>query len=176
MYELKSGLIHLLPKFHGLTREDPHKHLKEFHVTVGDSGRLYQDEGISILPGWSSKGLVVSSTNTFQHVGRYEAYLHGEILSGIQNSIHKERNLWDKAAHKRDSARVLGKIQQTLCHLSTPSDQRAVYFYEGLSMMDRSMIDAASGGDLMVKTPAAARHLISNNASNTQQFGIRGSS
>ncbi|RDX72994.1 hypothetical protein CR513_47448, partial [Mucuna pruriens] len=31
-YELKSSLIHLLPKFHGLTGEDPHKHLKEFHV------------------------------------------------------------------------------------------------------------------------------------------------
>ncbi|RDX82439.1 hypothetical protein CR513_36774, partial [Mucuna pruriens] len=31
-YELKSGLIHLLPKFHGLAGEDPHKHLKEFHV------------------------------------------------------------------------------------------------------------------------------------------------
>ncbi|RDX98366.1 hypothetical protein CR513_18727, partial [Mucuna pruriens] len=31
-YELKSGLIHLLPKFHGLVGEDPHKHLKKFHV------------------------------------------------------------------------------------------------------------------------------------------------
>ncbi|RDY14412.1 hypothetical protein CR513_00516, partial [Mucuna pruriens] len=31
-YKLKSGLIHLLPKFHGLVGEDPHKHLKEFHV------------------------------------------------------------------------------------------------------------------------------------------------
>ncbi|RDX73491.1 hypothetical protein CR513_46904, partial [Mucuna pruriens] len=31
-YELKSGLIHLLPKFHGLAREDSHKHFKEFHV------------------------------------------------------------------------------------------------------------------------------------------------
>ncbi|RDX76441.1 hypothetical protein CR513_43563, partial [Mucuna pruriens] len=42
--------------------------------------------------------------------------------------------------------------------------------------MDKSMIDAASGGALMDKTPAAARHLISNMASNTQQFGIRGPS
>ncbi|RDX62513.1 Retrovirus-related Pol polyprotein, partial [Mucuna pruriens] len=33
-YELKSGLIHLLPKFHGLARKDPHKHLKEFHVGI----------------------------------------------------------------------------------------------------------------------------------------------
>ncbi|RDY04774.1 hypothetical protein CR513_11473, partial [Mucuna pruriens] len=32
--------------------------------------------------------------------------------------------------------------------------------------MDRSMIDAASGGALMDKTPPAARHLISNMASN----------
>ena len=31
-FELKSGLIHLLPTFHGLTGEDPHKHLKELHV------------------------------------------------------------------------------------------------------------------------------------------------
>ncbi|RDX81557.1 hypothetical protein CR513_37747, partial [Mucuna pruriens] len=31
-YELKYGLIHLLPKFHGLAGEDPYKHSKEFHV------------------------------------------------------------------------------------------------------------------------------------------------
>ncbi|RDY00102.1 hypothetical protein CR513_16756, partial [Mucuna pruriens] len=31
-YELKSSLIHLLPKFHGLAGEDPHKHMKEFHM------------------------------------------------------------------------------------------------------------------------------------------------
>lgn len=31
-FELKSGLIHLLPTFCGLASEDPHKHLKEFHV------------------------------------------------------------------------------------------------------------------------------------------------
>ncbi|RDX80444.1 hypothetical protein CR513_39004, partial [Mucuna pruriens] len=42
--------------------------------------------------------------------------------------------------------------------------------------MDKSMIDAASGGALMDKTPAVARHLISNMASNTQQFGVRGPS
>ena len=31
-FELRSGLIHLLPTFRGLSGEDPHKHLKEFHV------------------------------------------------------------------------------------------------------------------------------------------------
>ncbi|RDY01382.1 hypothetical protein CR513_15304, partial [Mucuna pruriens] len=42
------------------------------------------------------------------------------------------------------------------------------YFYEGLMMMDHSMIDAASGGAVMDKTPIVARHLISN------MFGTRG--
>jgi len=37
--ELKSGLIHLLPKFDGLLGEDPHKHLKEFR-TVCTTMRL----------------------------------------------------------------------------------------------------------------------------------------
>ncbi|RDX84435.1 hypothetical protein CR513_34510, partial [Mucuna pruriens] len=36
------------------------------------------------------------------------------------------------------------------------------------------MIDAASGGDLMDKTSTVARHLISNMASNIQQFRIKG--
>nr|KYP43147.1 hypothetical protein KK1_035436 [Cajanus cajan] len=31
-FVLKTGLIHFLPKFHGHTGEDPHKHLKEFHI------------------------------------------------------------------------------------------------------------------------------------------------
>ncbi|RDX96708.1 hypothetical protein CR513_20600, partial [Mucuna pruriens] len=50
----------------------------------------------------------------------------------------------------------------------TQQSCKGLYFYEGLSMMDKSMIDAASGGALMDKTPAVARHLISNMASNTQ--------
>ncbi|RDX80385.1 hypothetical protein CR513_39061, partial [Mucuna pruriens] len=50
------------------------------------------------------------------------------------------------------------------------------YFCEGLSIMDKSMIDATSRGALMDKTPTTARHLIPNMASNTQQFGIRGPS
>ena len=31
-FELKSGMIHLLPTFHGFAKVDPNKHLKEFNV------------------------------------------------------------------------------------------------------------------------------------------------
>jgi len=39
--------------------------------------------------------------------------------------------------------------------------------------MDRSMIDAANGGALVDKNLAAARSLIENMASNSQQFASR---
>ncbi|RDX77951.1 hypothetical protein CR513_41843, partial [Mucuna pruriens] len=93
---------------------------------VGDIGGLHQNEGVPILLRWSSEGLAIPSASTFQHLGRYEAHIPGEVLFGIQNCVHQEGNMWDKAAYRRDFARVLGKVQQTLCHLSTPSDQRVV--------------------------------------------------
>ena len=35
-FELKSGLIHLLPTFYGLNGEDPNKHRSEFHLVCGN--------------------------------------------------------------------------------------------------------------------------------------------
>ncbi|RDX74010.1 hypothetical protein CR513_46295, partial [Mucuna pruriens] len=68
------------------------------------------------------------------------------------------------------------KLCATCPHHQISEQLLIQYFYEGLSMIERSMIDAASRGALMDKTPAAISHLISNMASNTQQFGIRGPS
>ena len=42
------------------------------------------------------------------------------------------------------------------------------YFYEGLMPMERSMIETASGGALVDKTPQQAQVLISNMATNSQ--------
>uniref|UniRef100_A0A803P9K0 Uncharacterized protein n=1 Tax=Cannabis sativa TaxID=3483 RepID=A0A803P9K0_CANSA len=38
-FELKFNLIHLLPAFHGLTSEDPNKHLKEFYIVCSSMKR-----------------------------------------------------------------------------------------------------------------------------------------
>jgi hypothetical protein len=42
------------------------------------------------------------------------------------------------------------------------------YFYEGLMLTDRSIIDAASGGALVDKTPEVACQLITNMAANSK--------
>ncbi|XP_073133396.1 uncharacterized protein [Henckelia pumila] len=42
-FELKAGLIHLLPTFRGLAGENPYKHLKEFHIVY----RAMKPQGIT---------------------------------------------------------------------------------------------------------------------------------
>ncbi|RDX77666.1 hypothetical protein CR513_42173, partial [Mucuna pruriens] len=63
-----------------------------FHnETARDTRGLHQNEGVPILLGWSSEGLAISTTCSFQHLGRYKAYVLGEVLSGIQNRNHQEK-------------------------------------------------------------------------------------
>ncbi|RDY00164.1 hypothetical protein CR513_16683, partial [Mucuna pruriens] len=170
-YKLKSSLIHLLPEFHGLAGEDPHKHLKEFHV-VCSTMRL-----VPILPGWSCKRLAVSTADSLQYLGGYKAHVPREILPSVQNIDHKEgdfgiRQYSGETLHEYWER--FNKLCVTCPHHQINEQLLIQYFYEGLMMMDRSMIDAANGGALMDKMPAAARHLISNMANNMQQFETRG--
>ena len=46
--------------------------------------------------------------------------------------------------------------------IGNDSKSYVLYFYEGLMPMDRSTINAASGGALVDKTPEATRNFIAN--------------
>ncbi|RDX83323.1 hypothetical protein CR513_35764, partial [Mucuna pruriens] len=168
-YELKSGLIHL---------RRPPQILKGipcglFHdEAIEDTRRLHQNEGIPILLGWSSKRLAILTTSSLQHLGRHEAHVLGKVLFGIQNRDHQEGNMWNKATIWER----FNKLCATCPHLQISAQLLIQYFYEGLTMMDRSLIDAARGGALMDKMPTVVRHLISNMESNTQPFRIKGAS
>ncbi|RDY00037.1 hypothetical protein CR513_16828, partial [Mucuna pruriens] len=184
-YELKSGLIHLLPKFHGLAGEDPHKHLKEFHVVCS----TMRPQGISedyikmkafpfSLDGAAKDWLYLQPAlfNAWGDMKRafLEKFFPASRTATIRKEICGIRQHTGEILHEYWER--FNKLCATCPHHQISEQLLIQYFYEGLSLMDRSMIDAASGGALMDKTPAAARHLISNMAGNTQQFGIRGPS
>ncbi|RDY13839.1 hypothetical protein CR513_01190, partial [Mucuna pruriens] len=182
-YELKSGLIHLLLKFHGLAREDPHKHLKEFHVVCS----TMRPQGIPedyikmkafpfSLDGAAKDWLYLQPAlfNTWGDMKRtfLEKFFPASRTATIRKEICGIRQHTGETLHEYWER--FNKLYVTCPHHQISKQLLIQYFYEGLSMMDRSMIDVASGGALMDKTPTAARHLISNMVSNTQQFGIRG--
>ncbi|KAL3582878.1 hypothetical protein D5086_017210 [Populus alba] len=49
-FDLKSGFIHLLPIFNGLAGEDPHTHLKEFHMVKACSTCFLQGHASDMCP------------------------------------------------------------------------------------------------------------------------------
>nr|XP_027086523.1 uncharacterized protein LOC113708261 [Coffea arabica] len=146
-FELKSGLIHLLPSFHGLSGEEPHKHVKEFEVVCS-----------SMKP----PGLKKKFLEKFFPASRV-ASLRKEICGIKQYPGEFLYEYWER----------FNKLC-TRCPQHQISEQLLIqYFYEGLQSTDRSIINAASGGALANKTPREAWELIEAMAENSQQFGFR---
>ncbi|KAM2977306.1 hypothetical protein FF2_014259 [Malus domestica] len=50
-FELKSSLLHHIPKFHGLSMKDPNKHLKEFEVVCSSITPVNVDGSIMKMIG-----------------------------------------------------------------------------------------------------------------------------
>lgn len=182
-FKLKSGLIHLLPTFHGLAGEDPHKHLKELHVvctSMKPTGMTEEQIKLRAFP-FSLKDsakdwlycLPSGTITTWNEIKRLflEKYFPASRAGNIRKEICGVRQ------HNGESLHEYWERFKKLCancpHHQISEQLLIQYFYEGLLPTDRSIIDAASGGALVDKTPEAARNLIANMAANSQQFGTR---
>ncbi|RDY00218.1 hypothetical protein CR513_16633, partial [Mucuna pruriens] len=182
-YELKSSLIHLLTKFHGLAGENPHKHLKEFHVVCSKMrSQGIPEDHIKMkafpfsLNGVAKDWLYLQPIlfNTWGDMKRMflEKFFSASRTATIRKEICGIKQYSGETLHEYWER--FNKLFATCPHHQISEQLLIQYFYEGLMMMDRSMIDATSGGALMDKTSTTAQHPISNMASNTQQFGTRG--
>ncbi|XP_062080578.1 uncharacterized protein LOC133785345 [Humulus lupulus] len=166
-FELKPGLIPLLPSFHGLPGEDLNKHLKEFHIVCS-----------SMKPVAVTEDKIKLRAFPFSLKDAAKQWLYylppGTVETWNVGSIKKE--ICGIRKYTGESLYEYWERFKRLC-ASCPhhqiSEQLPIqYFYEGLQSLDRSMIDAASGGALVDKNPVVDRSLISNMAANSQQFGI----
>ncbi|XP_071905856.1 uncharacterized protein [Coffea arabica] len=182
-FELKSGLIQLLPSFHGLSGEEPHKHVKEFEVVCSSMkppGVTEEQIRLRAFP-FSLKDaakdwlyyLPAGSITTWAQLKKKflkkffpasrAASLRKEICGIKQYPGESLYDYWER----------FNKLC-TRCPQHQISEQLLIqYFYEGLQSTDRSIIDAASGGALANKTPREAWELIEAMAENSQQFGFR---
>ncbi|KAM1270963.1 hypothetical protein ACFX2J_031829 [Malus domestica] len=182
-FELKSGMIHYLPKFHGFSTEDANKHLMEFHVVCSGMRPANVDEEQVKLRAFPFTleakakewlyNLPPGSMNTWNQVKH--AFLEQYFPATKAASIRK-----DICAIRQQHGEPFGDYYERFTHLvaSCPNHQISEhlliqYFYEGLYGTDRVMLDAASGGAFMDKTPTNAKALLKNIAGNTRQFGGR---
>ncbi|KAH9802719.1 hypothetical protein KPL71_001504 [Citrus sinensis] len=176
-------MIHLLPTFHSLAGEDPNKHLKEFHVvcsTMKPAGVSEEQIKLMAFPfslADSAKEwlyyLPSDTVTTWNEMRQLflEKYFPASKAGSIRKEICGIRQYNGEPLY--DYWERFKKLCASCPHHQINDQLLIQYFYEGLLSMDRSMIDAASGGALVDKTPEAARNLIANMAANSQQFNIR---
>src|SRR4051812_35762679 len=180
-FELKSGLIHLLPTFHGFAGEDPHKHLKVLHVvctSMKPTGVTEYQIKLRAFP-FSLKDyakdwlyyLPSGSITTWNEMKRLflEKYFPASPAANIRKEICGVRQYNGESLHEYWER--FKKLCASCPHHQISEQLLIQYFYEGLLPTERSMIDA--GGALVDKTPEGARNLIANMAANSQQFGTR---
>ncbi|KAL2235809.1 UNVERIFIED_CONTAM: hypothetical protein Sindi_1313100 [Sesamum indicum] len=182
-FELKSGLIHLLPTFRGLAGEGTHKHLKEFHVVCS----AMRPQGISeeqvklrafpfSLADQAKDWLYLLPSGSITRWNDLkkqflEKYFPASRATTIRKEISAIRQFAGESLFEYWER--FNRLVQSFPHHQIPNHLLIQYFYEGLSNMDRKLIDAGSGGALFDKTPTEAHKLILIMASNTQQFGVR---
>ncbi|XP_071917972.1 uncharacterized protein [Coffea arabica] len=182
-FELKSGLIHLLPSFHGLPGEEPYKHLQEFDVVCNSMKppditeeqikmRAFPFSLKDSAKDWLYY-LPPGSITTWNQLKK--KFLDKYFSASRAASLRKE--ICEIKQHPGESLYEYWEWFKKLCRMCPQhqiSEQLLMqYFYEGLLFRDRSIIDAASGGALVNKTSQEARELIERMAENSQQFNSR---
>ncbi|CAN6566310.1 unnamed protein product [Malus baccata var. baccata] len=179
-FELKSSLLHHIPKYHGLSMEDPNKHLKEFEVVCSSMTPVNVDESILKMKAFP-----------FSLLEKAKDWLY-ELAPGTVTSWESMKRAFLEKFFPTSRVILLRKrisgIQQDEGEsfptyyehfkslvASCPQHQMKEelllqYFYEGLLPIERQMLDASAGGALVDKTPTAAKMLIANRVLNAQQY------
>ncbi|XP_048445099.1 uncharacterized protein LOC125479610, partial [Pyrus x bretschneideri] len=164
---LKSSLLHHIPKFHGLSMEDPNKHLKEFEVVCSSMTPVTVDGSILKMKAFPFSlmdkakdwlyELAPETVTSWESMKRAflekffptsRVILLRKKISGIQQN-HGETF---PAYHERFKGLVASCPQHQM-----KEELLLQYFYEGLLPIERQMLDASAGGALVDKTPRDAK-------------------
>ncbi|CAN6562555.1 unnamed protein product [Malus baccata var. baccata] len=179
-FELKSSLLHHIPKYRGLSMEDPNKHLKEFEVVCSSMTPINVDESIlkmkafpfsllekakdwlyELAPGTVTSWESMKRAFLEKFFPTSRVILLRKRISGIEQGQGESF----PAYYERFKALVASCPQHQM-----KEEFLIQYFYEGLLPLERQMLDASARGVLVDKTPVAAKTLIANRALNAQQY------
>ncbi|CAN6547336.1 unnamed protein product [Malus baccata var. baccata] len=178
--ELKSSLLHHIPKYHGLSMEEPNKHLKEFEVVCSSMTPINVDGSIlkmkafpfslmdkakdwlyELAPGTVTSWESMKRAFLEKFFPTSRVILLRKRISGIQ----QEEGESFPTYYERFKSLVASCPQHQM-----KEELLLQYFYEGLLPIERQMLDASAGGALVDKTPTATKTLIANRALNAQQY------
>lgn len=176
-FELKPGILNLLPSFH---KDDPHMHLKLYLEAVENiiiTGmepecvklRLFTYTLKDRAKAWLYSLLANSITTWDQLQGKFllkffpmskPLALKKEILAFSQKPGEAFHETWDR----------FGKLFMKCPHHGLDSALQMQIFCDGLNVITKSNVNASAGGSLMEKRARQAYELYDMLATNSQQW------
>ncbi|CAN6711979.1 unnamed protein product [Malus baccata var. baccata] len=179
-FTLKSSLLHHIPKFHGLSMEDPNKHLKEFEVVCSSMAPVNVDESILKMKAFPFSLLEKAKDWLYELAPRtiisWESMKRAFLKKFFLTSrvILLRKRISGIQQNQGESFPTYYERFKTLV-VSCPQHQMKEklllqYFYERLLPIERQMLDASAGGALVDKTHMAAKTLTTNRALNAQKY------
>ncbi|CAM8882699.1 unnamed protein product [Rhodiola kirilowii] len=176
--EIKSGVIHHLPKFGGMPDENPLRHLKEFHGVCMSMKTASVPENIFKL-----------KTFPFSLESQAKSWLMSLPSGSITSWDQMQRKFMDKyyshskAAQTRKELSMLrqGRAETLFDYLARfklleescpnhgiPQRMLLEYFMDGMVLMERRMLDASAQGSILDMYPEEIWELIENVAESTR--------
>ncbi|CAN6718839.1 unnamed protein product [Malus baccata var. baccata] len=179
-FELKSNLLHHIPKFHGMSMEDPNKHLKEFEVVCSSMTSVNVDGSILKMKAFPFSLLEKAKDWLYElapgTVTSWESMKRAFLEKFFPTSrvILLRKRISGIQQNQGESFPTYYEHFKTLvasCPQHHMKDELLLqYFYERLLPIERQMLDTSTGRALVDKTPMAAKTLIANRALNAQQY------
>ncbi|KAI3782083.1 hypothetical protein L2E82_12115 [Cichorium intybus] len=159
-FELKSGLIHLLPTFRGVENEDPHKFLKEFHVVC-----------TGMKPHDVTEDQIKLRAFPFAVQDSARDWLYYLPPGSVTTWNELAQRLLALSSRRGKHYIAIGNDSKG-CALDAPSTVSPIinYFniFEGLTAWDHRLLNASSGGSITDKTPTQIRELINTMAEDSK--------
>ncbi|XP_062006012.1 uncharacterized protein LOC133723212 [Rosa rugosa] len=162
-FEMKSGLLQRLPIFHGFNIEDPNKHLKEFLFVCSSMSHQKVDEDIFKLKAFPFSLEDRAKDWLYELPERHITSWNGLMKAFLEKYFPTSRVIMLRK-------KITGITQHV--HETYPAyyERFKTLLSQCPQHLDRQMLDAASGGAFVDKTPSEGMKLIANRALNAQQY------
>ena len=175
-YEIKPGLIQMLPNFYGNTNEDPYRHLDDF-LEICSTVRIpnYSEDALKMtLFQFSLKDKAKHWFRTLEIPPTTWELLQREFLKkyfpiGKTNQIRRSLTNFSQAEREQfhETWERLKDLMRQCPHHHVPRWQLVQSFYDGLTPDFKKMVDASCGGTFMTKSEEEAWSLFETLSENS---------
>ena len=184
-FELKTGVVHLLPKFSGTSLDDPIQHLDEFlevctSMCPSDvTQEQYRLRVFSFSLKDSAKdwfhSLPPNSVTTWVNLKKVflDKYFPAIKSNQLKKKICNIEQLTTESLY--DYFERFKKLVKSCPYHGYADHDLILYLYGGLREDDRRMVNSSCGGNIMKKTYQEALDIFATLADDSRQYSERGS-